>query len=360
MATASAESSFETPSYACAVETFVLGASEQRHALCCCYELDEAERSRSGSVSWLSLDADDASWRTRQSLSFSSGITDAKFAGKPPILGAGEELLAAICKSTGSAALLRVRETDEGSAGMEVAAETDAGDSCLYLSCDWDNRASQVMLGATLAVSKSNGQVSTFQLGDGDEIRLSRTWDAHDFMGQPAETWIVACDQHGGSRLASGADDSKLKLWDLRSEAVVAQTKRHEAGVTAAQWHPEREHVLASGSYDQTVRVWDVRQMRREVDCVETPGGVWRVKWQPSDECPDLLLAACMHGGAAVLSAGQEDAGGSVRGLFTGHESMAYGVDWISCAPGSVRVASCSFYDRRLCAWKLDWHGRPS
>ena len=38
---------------------------------------------------------------------------------------------------------------------------------------------------------------------------------------------------------------------------------------------------------------------------------------------------------------------------FSEHESMAYGVDW-SYAPtdGESLIASCSFYDHKLCLWR--------
>ena len=53
-----------------------------------------------------------------------------------------------------------------------------------------------------------------------------------------------------------------MKLWDLRAAASpIAIVKRHNAGVTSAQWHPRLEHVFASGSYDEFVRIWDDRML---------------------------------------------------------------------------------------------------
>ena len=66
--------------------------------------------------------------------------------------------------------------------------------------------------------------------------------------------------------LASGGDDAKLRLWDLRavpttsgsttSTSAIAIPRAahilssHTAGVTALAWHPTRSHLLASGRYN--------------------------------------------------------------------------------------------------------------
>eukprot|EP00601_Ochromonadales_sp_CCMP2298_P013308 CAMPEP_0173244560 /NCGR_PEP_ID=MMETSP1142-20121109/16171_1 /TAXON_ID=483371 /ORGANISM="non described non described, Strain CCMP2298" /LENGTH=142 /DNA_ID=CAMNT_0014176369 /DNA_START=229 /DNA_END=653 /DNA_ORIENTATION=- len=127
--------------------------------------------------------------------------------------------------------------------------------------------------------------------------------------------WIVAFDPHTGGQLVSGGDDCVLKLWDVSGvtvsqtrhvekgeggvggvggegggdgedadeddeevvQAPLAVNRKHEAGVTAAQWHPTLPSVFATGSYDGFVRVWGgLAQPLLEVD---TGGGVWRVKW---------------------------------------------------------------------------------
>ena len=75
----------------------------------------------------------------------------------------------------------------------------------------------------------------------------------------------------------------------------------HGAGVTSAQYHPHREHVVATGGYDGDACVWDARRMKSPLARVACDGGVWRLKWHPSAAHGDLLLAACMRGGFRVV-----------------------------------------------------------
>lgn len=108
-------------------------------------------------------------------------------------------------------------------------------------------------------------------------------------------------------------------------------------------------------------RLWDVRLPSRPLVLAElgAGGGVWRLKWHPWQ--PQLLLAACMHGGCAVLAA-DEAAGGLQEVLrYAGHGSLAYGADWWrgggGCG-GAGLAATCSFYDRRLHLWEASIAGR--
>uniref|UniRef100_A0A7S1UJ84 methylated diphthine methylhydrolase n=1 Tax=Phaeomonas parva TaxID=124430 RepID=A0A7S1UJ84_9STRA len=312
----------------------------------------------------------------QHTLEVPSGVTDAKLRGNVVVLG----------KSTGSAAVYHIAPPSAADGEEETLSflgETglEDGQDCLYLSVDWS--AADGDGGGVFCASKANGEVSAFALGDGGDVAELSTWDAHTFMGCAAEVWIVACSRKDENALVTGADDGMLKLWDLRMVPTPAATVKgvHEAGVTTAQWHPVRAHLFATGSYDQRVRLWDARSMRRPLQTTEAPGGVWRVKWRPPESAGrDLLLVAAMHGGACVLdpavgddvvgtlaaaggeSGGEQDDlsylkkdGASILTTFSQHESMAYGVDWCVAAGERERplFASCSFYDKLLCAWEL-------
>ena len=145
-----------------------------------------------------------------------------------------------------------------------------------------------------------------------------------------------------------------------------------EAGVTAVSYHPTNENVLAVGSYDEVVRLYDVRNFREPLGRVHVGGGVWRIRWHPNVLGGRMLVGA-MHGGCRIVDARYLE-NPKIVSIFTKHESMAYGADWLlhgdaveeergggeSCRDdagipvtrGEYYAASCSFYDRRVCLWK--------
>lgn len=208
--------------------------------------------------------------------------------------------------------------------------------------------------------------------GDEDNVRFApwpaaphglQRWHAHDH-----EAWIAAFSPHSsGQILWSGGDDLALKGWDVRTplrggkrQPTFVNRKSFDGGVTTMQahWAADREHTWAVGSYDSRLRIFDARQPLRPVAEKEMPGGIWRLKWHP--ENAELLLAGCMHGGFAVVRVGERSEP-EIVSTFEEHDSLAYGCDWDRGAGEGGReedegeetmIYSCSFYDKKLCAWR--------
>eukprot|EP00968_Pinguiococcus_pyrenoidosus_P023425 scaffold3778_cov217-Pinguiococcus_pyrenoidosus.AAC.1 len=152
--------SFRTPLDACALEAFPQSPLDRQRLLCGCYQLREGTQDRDGELLVLDVVND---VRVVQSVTFESGVTDAKFSP-------GGDYVA-ISKSTGSAAVFAATEAD--ASPLRLDKESTPEEGCLYLSLDW------ALPEEAVCVSKSNGEVDIFA----GEMQLVHNWSAHTHMG---------------------------------------------------------------------------------------------------------------------------------------------------------------------------------
>ncbi|KKK25024.1 hypothetical protein P175DRAFT_0466539 [Aspergillus ochraceoroseus IBT 24754] len=160
------------------------------------------------------------------------------------------------------------------------------------------------------------------------------------------------------------------------------RARHHTAGVTAILPLPlpltltDGAPCLLTGSYDEYLRVY--RATRTGEVLAETclGGGVWRLQLLrtahdvPAGKWTFVVLASCMHAGTRVVRVSLAWDGGSgsrgeieVLGEFTEHESMNYasdvwkprgGHDLDDAQAELCVVVSSSFYDRRVCVWRVN------
>ncbi|MFM6833062.1 MAG: protein kinase domain-containing protein, partial [Dolichospermum sp.] len=60
--------------------------------------------------------------------------------------------------------------------------------------------------------------------------------------------------------LASGEDDQSIKLWDLKTQQLIANLKEHNQAITAVKFHPNGT-ILATASDDKTIKLWDIKTL---------------------------------------------------------------------------------------------------
>jgi WD40 repeat protein len=60
-----------------------------------------------------------------------------------------------------------------------------------------------------------------------------------------------------GKTVASGGDDCKVKLWDIKSKKLINEFLGHNQSVMSISFSPNGK-LLASGSKDKTVRIWQL------------------------------------------------------------------------------------------------------
>ncbi|CAB4061371.1 TBL1 [Lepeophtheirus salmonis] len=87
------------------------------------------------------------------------------------------------------------------------------------------------------------------------------------FYGHTNEVHSIKWDPQG-KFLASGSNDTTLKVWCMDKESHVHDLKAHSKAIYTIKWsctgpgtnNPNADLVLVSASYDSTVRLWDVER----------------------------------------------------------------------------------------------------
>jgi WD40 repeat protein len=80
--------------------------------------------------------------------------------------------------------------------------------------------------------------------------------------GHRGDVYTVAFS-HDGRWIASGSEDSTVKVWDGRSGELVRTFRGHTGLVTSVAFSPD-DRRLISGSRDHTAKVWDVSTLGTE------------------------------------------------------------------------------------------------
>ena len=100
--------------------------------------------------------------------------------------------------------------------------------------------------GTRLAVASSIG-IWIYDAQTGEELELIR--------GHTSGVNSVSFSPDG-STMASGSEDSDVRLWDANTGGPLHTLTGHTSGVNSVSFSPDGM-MIASGSEDRTVRLWD-------------------------------------------------------------------------------------------------------
>ena len=104
---------------------------------------------------------------------------------------------------------------------------------------------------------------------------------------QPPRMWVAHRDlihavtvSPDGKLLATCSYDRLIKLWDIKSGALLRELKEHSDAVFDVKFHP-RGRLLASCAADRTVKVWDITTGHRLYSLGESTDWLYSIAWSP-------------------------------------------------------------------------------
>lgn len=204
-----------TSLHPCSIETF--GTSG--HFICGLYELIEEDSTqyRNGAIVLY-----DNKGTELQKIDYTSGVLDVKLNGSQSLLAA------AMSSSQISISTINSEYT------ISKLYDIPLLDEGLILSVSWNNIHHINTTNSALACSSQCSTLTVVAIGQTGTDIVMKIENAHIFLGENVPAWVVAYDTHSDHKLASGGDDNKLKLWDIRSGSNIETNKNvHTAGVTA-------------------------------------------------------------------------------------------------------------------------------
>lgn len=94
----------------------------------------------------------------------------------------------------------------------------------------------------------------------------------------------IAFSNHSSNLFSVGLDDSTIELFDIRNPQQKLHTiMGHSESITSLEWDPHNDGILASGSQDRRVILWDIKKIGEE-----------QIQEDEDDGAPELFM---MHAG---------------------------------------------------------------
>ncbi len=154
----------------------------------------------------------------------------------------------------------------------------------------------------------------------------------------------VAFDPEG-KRLAVGAGDGVIHIYDANDGHELAALQGHEDAVLSVQFSNDGTRLLSAG-YDNSARIWDLAANQELQELARHNWWVWSADYSPDGE---RIVTASQDGKAIVWQRG-EDGGYEYLTEFAQHRGPVYEARF---SADGARIATAG-YDRRVLLWNPD------
>ncbi|KAJ7196468.1 WD40-repeat-containing domain protein [Mycena pura] len=180
------------------------------------------------------------------------------------------------------------------------------------------------------------------------------------------------CFSPDGALLATGAEDTQIRIWDIGKKRIIAVLAGHQQEIYALDFSADGRFVV-SGSGDKTVRIWDMRGIAPGAPAPSSPPTCQVLAITDTAPMPARSSPAPTHDGGvtsvAINPAGTRVAAGALDALvrvwdvrngalvrcLRGHGDSVYSVAFMPEAAGTPRgIALVSGgLDRTVRGWDL-------
>ncbi|CAE6469540.1 unnamed protein product, partial [Rhizoctonia solani] len=134
-----------------------------------------------------------------------------------------------------------------------------------------------------------------------------------------------------GKSVASGSDDSTVRMWDVHSSSPIGEPLRgHSSWINSVSYSP-LGNLIASGSGDRTIRLWDINTGQESGDDLKSDHIFFSVAFSP-----DARLIASGCGGNSSSATGSAlqlwdvQTRKAASGPFKGHKGSIWSVSFLS------------------------------
>jgi len=181
------------------------------------------------------------------------------------------------------------------------------------------------------------------RVASGAQDKTVQVWNATTggnvltYNGQKASVFALAWSPDG-TRIVSGGQDNTAQVWDANQARHILTYTAHTSSVNALSWSPNSTYI-ASASADFTVRVWNASD-KRPLFTFSHLNNVRAVAWSPD--------------GRYIASAGDDKivqvrdaSSGTLIYAYRGHAARVWKLAW---SPNSKRIVSAG-EDRTAQVW---------
>lgn len=150
-----------------------------------------------------------------------------------------------------------------------------------------------------------------------------------------------------GERMASGAHDGTVRVWDAKTSGLISTLKCPFAHVFAVRFCPRGQQLAAGGSDKHVACVWDVATETLTALLMGHTSPVLTLSWAP---CGSQIITGSVDASARVWSIPYE----KTTATFRGHSSWVTATAWCRRPRKGVPCVATGSVDSTILIWNPD------